>query len=580
MTVNFGLCLSPRHVLYALIMTGSWSACHGSVGLDGDFEPDSTWPDKNGVYKTPPALPGVPTPDAGCVALECQREAPTKSMRVSRLTHVQWENAVRDILELPERSGLSSTFIQDTLSSSYFNRDTSTLEVVPALWDDYREAAETLAAQVANDPATQARLLPKDATSTTGRAQAQALLEVIGRRAYRRPWTANEVTRHLQIYDEAPQHFDSGEDAHRVGLLLMLSAVFQSPWFIYRTELTATHGEMTRLNSYEIATKLALALWNSVPDDALLDAAASGALDTLDGVEAQARRLLEDKRAKEMVLDFYDQVLHFSQWSKLDKSSAMFPQYSPEVAAAMRREMELFLEDIIFEDSGSFLDLLTSTSSFVNEPLANIYGLEGIKGTEFVKVELDAKTRPGFMTRAGFLAYMAGYEHPAPIQRGVFINHHVVCSKLPPAPNEINGDAFEGATNRDRWAHMTGSCGGSCHNNYINPPGFSFEHFDAIGQWRAMDNGHAIETAGRFAYDGKSLEFTDASDFIGKLAKQEDAHHCYADHWFEYMYGRAPKESEAPLVARIASASRKHELSVKNGIIALVTSDAFLYRAP
>ncbi len=523
--------------------------------------------------------PNTKPPPPGCDEVRCAQEQPAPSLRLTRLTHKQWENASRDVLSLEARSGLSQQFQEDTLGASHFDRDARTLEVTPALWEDYREASETLAAQVTASPEAITALFP-EAESMTGRDQTRAIIERVGRRAYRRPLTSEEIDAHLALYDEAPQHFAPDADPHQVGVELVMRALLQSPYFLYRAELTPVTGsEPARLGPYEIASKLAFGLWNTGPDDALLAAAAAGELGTREEVEAQALRMLDDPRAEGLVLDFYEQLLHMSTYDSLDRNPETYAAYDPGLGAAMRQEMELLLTDLVFDQDASMRDVLTTDATFVNDRLATFYGLEGDFGAEFERVELDAERRPGILTRSGFLAYTSGFEQPAPIQRGVFIIHHVTCSNVPDPPPNVIGDPFEGPTNRARWDNMTGTCGGSCHNSYINPAGFAFEHYDAIGQWRDVDGATAVDSSGSFDLDGESVSFAGADGLLGHIIESEQAHHCFAEHWFEYVYGRTPSDAEAPLVARIAHDSETDDLAIRDVLVQLVTSDAFLMRA-
>src|SRR5690606_6559305 len=184
----------------------------------------------------------------------------------------------------------------------------------------------------------------------------------------------------------------------------------------YRTELSdeAENGKV-RLDGYEVASRLSYSLWNSMPSDALLDAAEAGELETLTGVHNWIERMLDDPRAREMTLAFHNEMLHTEEYTDITKDTNRFPEFVPQSGAYMQTEMEMFIADIIFDQDGSYNDLLLTPSTFVNDNLAAIYGLDGTYDENFVKVELDPTQRAGLLTRLGFLAKNATATQHDPI---------------------------------------------------------------------------------------------------------------------------------------------------------------------
>lgn len=501
--------------------------------------------------------------------------------RFPRLSHAQWENTVRDLLYLDATPGFSASFTGDPLGG-YFDNNEAVLQVTPGLWADYQSAAEELSAMVTSDPEKLGKVFPPD-TSMELEARARAFIESFGLRAYRRPLAAAEIDQYAALFSQAKDIL-TDIDPLIAGTRLVLQAFLQSPHFVYRVEVSdkARADGLIALNSYEVATKLSYLLWNTTPDSDLLAAAKAGELTTAAGARAYAEKMLADPRARETIAAFHRQLYAYDKYLDLYKDPAAFPDFTPEVGEDMLREVELFTDDIVFERSGGLVDILTSRTSFVNDRLAKIYGLEGEFTGEFKKVELDAKERSGFLTRAGFLAANATARQPDSIHRGVFINLRVLCAALPPPPNNVPPlPAVTGKTNREIVTSHTGkgTCGEACHGALINPIGFAFEHYDAVGGFRTEDNGFPINSADSYMFGGEAKTYEDAVALSQVIAESKDAHRCYAKHWLEFAYGRASVKADGPTLTKLGEESLAGG-STKDILLKLIESDAFLTRAP
>jgi hypothetical protein len=499
--------------------------------------------------------------------------------RFPRLSHLQWETTVQDLLYLAQPSGLSASFTGDPLGGIFDNNESSLL-VAPGLWADYQSAAEELSVLVTKDAAKLAKLLPKDApTDDAGRAK--AFIEHFGMRAYRRPLTAAETTAYLALFAKGKDVVDGPNDFAK-GVRLTLQAFLQSPHFIYRVEASSDGAAaVTPLSDYEIATKLSYMLWNTMPDELLFAAAAAGKLGTAEGILAEAKRLLDDDRAKAMVATFHHQLFEYDHYDDLNKDATLFPNFTPALGADMKKEAEMFVDDVIFKQDGGIRELLTEPTSFVNDELAAIYGLKGTFTSAFVKVDLDPKQRSGFLTRVGFLASNATKLEQHSIHRGVFINRRIVCAKLPDPPNVIPPlpPAANYKTNRERVEKHTGAgtCGATCHGTLINPAGFAFEHYDAIGQYKDTEKGNPIDSSDTYPLDGKDVSYSDAVSLDKLLGESEQVHACYAKHWLEYAYGRTEQDADTTTLTDLAKESRKGARAL---LLALTQTQAFRTRAP
>ncbi|WP_437617852.1 DUF1592 domain-containing protein [Sorangium sp. So ce1151] len=498
-----------------------------------------------------------------------------------RLSHAQWENTVRDLLRLDDRPGLSASFTTDPLGGVFDNNEAALL-VTPGLWGDYQRAAEELAAMVTDDEEKLGRLVPADLPAEP-EARAEAFVERFGERAFRRPLTAEERDTYLALFRHGKELFD-GEDPFVAGVRAALEAFLQSPHFVYRVELGAgpAKGGLIPLSGYEVATKLAYLFWNTTPSDELLAAAKAGELSTSEAVRAHAERMLEDPRAREVVGAFHRQLYDHEQYHDLNKDQALYPEFVPEMGDDMQREAELFVEHVVFDKEGGLTDLLTSRTAFVNDHLAAVYGVDGEFSEAFKQVELDGAERSGLLTRLGFLAAKATARQPDSIHRGVFVNLRILCAALPPPPDNATGlPPGEKATNRERVEAHTGkgTCGEACHGTMINPAGFAFEHYDAIGKHRTTDNGVPVNAADTYYLGGEPRSYADAIEFSRVLAESNEAHACYARRWVEFAQGREVGAKDRELINELGEASHGGA-STKELILQIVSSASFLARVP
>jgi len=573
-------CSWPLLLLFLLPFLGS--ACVGDVGPGTQgkgrssdsgkgSDPGGATPGEGGESVSPgegATTPAPPPPSA--------RPAPAavNTTRFARLSHRQWENTVRDLLRLPAAPGLSVKFSSD--SSGTFANNGAVLAVSETLRADYQTAAEILAAQVARDPAVLARLLPATAPGA-GPPPAQAFIRDFGLRAYRRPLLDDEVAAYLSLFEQGPSLVPD-QEPFAAGAQLVLEAMLQSIHFLYRTELTTGTGRV-RLDDYEIASKLSYALMGSMPDDALFAAASAGGLGTHDAVGAQAQRLLQE--GAEPANTFHEELFGLRAL-EVDKDPRTFPEFSPLWKDLVLKESALFLGDV-FASGRGFADLLTTPATFVDATLAGLYGVEPPPGEEFHRVELDSRERAGFLTQIAFLA-KDGLSDPEPIRRGAFINHTLLCLDLvpPPGATEDAPDPPASArTNRERvTAATSGAVCESCHRTMINPAGFAFENYDAIGRYRTTENGLPIDASDTYSFASGPKRFDNAVEWSGILAESPEAHDCYARNWFTFLHGRAVQPDDQPFVAWLAERSLRERVSLKSLALTVVTDDSFLTRLP
>lgn len=509
-------------------------------------------------------------------------ELPAPSTRIYRLTHQQWENTVQDLLYLPEPTGLSEDFRTDpSVGGFVFDNNATTLEVDQALWQSYQRAAVQVAEQVTTDPALLAALVPPDAGDPTARAQ-QFVAE-FGLRAYRRPLEAAETAELVAIFETAPPLYE-GVDPFTAGVRLAIETVLQSPHFLYRIETSTTvEGTVIPLGDYEVAQRLSYFLWNSMPDDELLVAAADAALVDADGLRDQATRMLGDIRARAVVEHFHDQVFEVERFQNAAPSPAFYPDAPENLGDLATEEHRRFIEDVVFERAGGIAELLTSNETFVNDQVAQIYGLEGTFGPEFTKATLDPAQRSGILTQLGFLVANATTANPDPIHRGVFIAKHLACMNIAAPPDGVPPlPPSEGRSNRQTVEDHTEQPGTSCvgcHSTIINPFGFPFENYDAMGAWRTDDNGFPVDPASSVPLDDETIPVSGAVELAAALAASPMVHSCYLQHWVEFAFGRPLADTDEAFTTRVGEQSQAGDLPVRDLLVEIVTSNAFRNRS-
>jgi hypothetical protein len=484
-----------------------------------------------------------------------------------RLTHEQWEASVRDLLKLSAAPGLASSFEGDPPDGLFSNNELK-LEVNGNLVADYQRAAETLAQQVAQNATARAQIAP--GTDSAG------FISSFGRRAYRRDLTPGEKSKYQALFDSAATAYDT-PDAFANGVQLVITAMLQSPHFVYRSELGEDGAPLT---GFEIASKLSFLLRNTTPSDQLLDAAAAGQLDTTAGVVSAAEQMLADPAALDVARRFHKELFGLQRFESIEKSRTVFPDFDEAVNPEIMQSDVLFF-DRIFSQNLGFRDILTSTVGFVNAATAPFYGRTAT-GSAFQEVDLGAE-RPGFLTRIGFLAYNGTLREPDPIHRGVDIINRLLCADLVPPPDlEIPPlpDPVAGQSNRERVTAHTGQgvCAG-CHLETINPIGFAFENFDAMGQLRTMDAGRPVDTTGAYEWPEGLQSFSGAKEFVAQMADAGQAHACFAMHLAEYTLARDIASGDAALVTKVQQISLQQQSSEKEAILAVIQDPSFTVRA-
>lgn len=509
-----------------------------------------------------------------------QIDQPASSSRFRRLTHEEWSNTVHDLFGI-DATELSSAFRDDPRASGFlFDNNAAALEVDQALASAYQRVAAEIAEELTSDAAALDALVP--AVGATDAARVRAFIEGFGQRVHRRPLTTEQVERYLDLYEAGLAAFDD-LPGFAGGVRLLLEGFLQSPFFLYRIEVSEKEQNgVIPLDGWERAQRLSYFFWATMPDEELFAAAESGGLDSADGVAAQARRLLADERAGAVVERFYTQLFEVNRYERIQPSADFFPDVSSGLAEAAAEETRRYVRYVMFEEQGGIADLLTSNVTFVNADLAPIYGLEGSFNAQFSQVELDPGQRSGILTQVGFLASHATSVNPDPIHRGVFVAKRLNCLNIAAPPDAVPPLPAPGdKTNREMVEEHTEADGTSCkncHATVINPFGFPFESYDAVGAYRTEDNGKPVDPATSAPVGGEYVSVAGATDLAAVMATSSAVHECFAKHLVEFAQGRPSARADEVIVSRLGSESLAG-VDFKEMMVRLAVADSFLNRA-
>lgn len=489
---------------------------------------------------------------------------------VRRLTRWEYNNTVHDLLG--DDTAPADSFSPESLQLGFTNGAAST-PMSASVVEDYENAALALAANAVVDLPG---LLGCDPVADGEDACADAFIASFGRRAFRRPLADDELAAYQQFQRG---HKDSYGFAKSIELVV--ATMLQSPSFLYRVELgmpDPVDSGALRLTPYETATRLSYLLWGTMPDDDLLDAAASGQLDSSTQVRAMAESMIDDERGARALQDFHVQWARVASVPTLHKNAT---EYTPAIGDAMLTELRMFVDDVVRDGDGTLAALLTSPTSFVDSELATFYGIAAPGGTGFTRVELDPTRASGILTQGALLAALAHEAQPSPVYRGKFVLEQLLCSPPPPPPDDVDTSLpapDPTKTLREQLEQLTSvaPCSG-CHS-IINPPGFAFDHYDAVGRWRDDDRGLPIDTTGKLMGTDVDGEFADHVELAAMLAGSAKVRQCMVTHWFHYAYGRGEGELDSCSVDQLSALFESSGGNIRELLLELTQTPAFLYR--
>jgi hypothetical protein len=467
------------------------------------------------------------------------------------LTREQFLNSVRDLLGADIEV---AAVLPDGPDPTVFGLVQGNVAQVDL--ENYSKAAEAAAAAaIATTPKLDA-LAPCAATTADKRACARTFVSTFGARAYRAPLTdAADIDRHLVIYDLGA----STSYAH--GIEMILRAMLQAPRFLYRAEPGTTERvgpRAVKLSGYEVATRLSYALWNTMPDAKLTAAAASGALATRDGVAGELAWMLRDPRGIKAVRRFLEGWVHLSSVETVVKDKQLFPDWAnAAVRTSLKTQAQTFFDEVLAPAQGK---------------LSSLFTLQRSDGSG-----------QGVLTLPALLGTLASATESSPIYRGKFVREQLLCQELPAPPPNIPKppDVPAGVSTREKFKqHEADPACSGCHR-LMDPIGFGFENYDAIGRYRTIDNGAPVDASGEILLtreiDGK---FVGIGELSQRLATSAEVQECATRQWFRFFLSRFEQETDKCSVFRIVSQFRAAGSDLNALPLSVIGTDAFLYRRP
>jgi Protein of unknown function (DUF1592)/Protein of unknown function (DUF1588)/Protein of unknown function (DUF1595)/Protein of unknown function (DUF1585)/Protein of unknown function (DUF1587) len=480
-----------------------------------------------------------------------------------RLTREQFANAIDELLGLEA----DVTMLEgDERLGAFASNLTAPVSLTSV--QQYRVAAETLAE--AGMPALVAAL---DCDPLAQLDCVAGFIASFGRRGFRRALTNDELARYQALADTGADPIDS--------MRLVVVAMLQSPHFLYVVELDEPDAEgFAALTGEQLATRMALFLWNSIPDDALLDAAMQGGLDGASDVRAEAERMLLDPRARAAVASFHRQWLAIDGLEATTKDPEVYPAFDAGLRTAMQDETRRFVEAVVLQGDGRLQTLLTADWSYADGSLAELYGVAP-SPTPGEPVTLDASQRAGLLTHASFLATHAHIDQSGPVQRGVVVLTNMFCAPPPPPPPNANvqpPDPDPNATTRELFDQHTQdpACAG-CHA-VIDGVGLGFEGYDGIGRYRETEHGMAVDRSGELVGTDVDGPFVGAVELAARMAGSAQVHACVTRQWFRFAVGRFEQDADACTLAALDAGFAASDGDVRALMLDIVASDGFRHR--
>jgi hypothetical protein len=543
--------------------------CTGTIGSPSAESGDVADPTHPGsTISGDPATGGGST--TGCSSSPTAGTTPLR-----RLSRTEYINTARDLLKDPT---LDPDVIADPLTLGFEN-NAAVLTVTPTAADRYMTVAESLAAAATRNLGALSPCL-STATSTSESGCVQQFLRDFGSRAFRRPLQDAEVTALQNLFSSARMDGDTLAQA----LGTAIAGILQSPYFLYRVELSAPSGgsAYARLSPWEIASRLSYLLWSSMPDDTLFTAARNNQLGSKEGISTQAQRMISDERTRAMVAGFDQDWLLTYKLGSIQKDNATYPDFTPSVASAMQTETDMFVDDVVWKSAGNMMDLFTAPYAFRNKTLSDFYKTgTAASGNAFARIELDGTRYAGLLTQGGMMAAIAHTNQTDPTRRGKFIRVQLMCETIPPPPPNVMATPTNpdpNMTTRQRAENQRGSgvCG-SCHQ-LMDKIGFGFEHFDAVGRWRDQENGKPIDATGEIVDTDVPGTFDGAPALGKKIAFSAELRACTVTQWFRFAAGREEEAADACTLAQLNKAFADSGNHVRDLLLATTQSDAFMYR--
>ncbi len=516
------------------------------------------------------------------------RQAKRVREPLRRLTHIQYDNSVRDLMG--DRTRPARSFPMEDFVNGFTNQ-ASSQAITPLLAEAYAKAAEKLAKN-AFRYGDENELVPCEPRDSTDRDCAESFLRDFGTRAYRRPLDDAELDAYVGLMLEWAA--DSGD--FLAGAATAVETILQSPQFLFLTPQPS--GSLHK--QFEIAARLSYALWNTLPDQELFAAASEGRIGTRAAVEQQARRLLESTAARDTFDGFFTQWMRFDRLLNSVKDRNRFRDYNQQVAESMAEESRLLFNHLVWNDA-DFREFFASDYTFVDDFLTKLYAMPDPE-VPFAKTPYpEGSMRGGILGQGTFLAQTGKPVLTSPTERGLFVREHFLCQSIPPPPPGVDASlpplalGARPMTIRETMEglHAAEKACASCHK-LVDPIGFGFERFDTVGSLRETEPVR-VEPTPQQERQGMKAEThelpIDSQGYIAGiedssfsspreagriLAESEICQKCIVKQLFRYIFGRHETRQDAAMIDRAYNRFKQSGFLYRELVLALVVSEEHL----
>ena len=399
------------------------------------------------------------------------------------------------------------------------------------------------------------------------------IVAAMARRAFRRPVTQQEIAPYLKLVALTQKQGGTFAD----GIATAIEGLMVSPDFLFRVEKNPpVSAGSVPVTPTELASRLSYFLWSSMPDEELLRASEAGTLRKPEGLEAQVRRMLKDPKANALVENFAGQWLELRRLESAVPDRDKFPQFEEYLRISMRKESELFFGNIMRQDR-SVLEMLDAKYTFLNQRLAEFYGIKTVKGPEFRQVDLTGTHRGGILTQASVLTASSYATRTSPVLRGKWVLENLLNAPPPPPPPNVppleEAKAGTSASLRQVMeAHRANALCASCHSK-MDPLGFGLENYNAIGEWRDQDGKFPIDSSGLLP-DGRTFKGPEELKAI-LLSNKAAFADCIAEKMLTYALGRGLEGYDRAAVKEIVNGLAANDYKFSTLVMGIVRSMPF-----
>jgi hypothetical protein len=519
---------------------------------------------------------------------DCKHPDPGR-VTIRRLNRAEYNNTIRELTGVDFQP--ADDFPAD--DSGYgFDNIGDVLSLSPALLEKYLAAAEkVLRAAIPDTGATSGKSMSTNAStnSVLGRLLASHSLSAakfdgarqiitnFATRAFRRPLTASEQQRLMVLFESAQANARDFHDH----LSLVLEAVLVSPHFLFRGEVQSEPDNtkaVRPLDDYDLASRLSYFLWSSMPDGELFAQAAHRTLRR--NLETEVKRMLKDDRSQALVANFAGQWLQLRNLKLMSPDHKRFPAFNESLRSSMQKETELFFESI-WRENRSVLEFIDADYSFLNQKLADLYGIEGVEGDQFRRVTFSGNQRGGLLGQASVLTITSNPTRTSPVKRGKWVLENILGSPPPPPPPNVpelkeGKGALTGSLRQRMEQHRADPNCATCHQR-MDPIGFGFENFNAIGAWREKDEEFAVDASGQLV-TGETFNGPAELKALIVTRKRDEFVQCLARKMLTYALGRGLEYYDKCAIDEICKALAKDHYKFSTLILEIVKSTPFQMR--